>query len=114
MGAQRLPRDTRGQRRWAQRLSAKVTLPAMLFFIGPEESRGSFFQGVFRRAYALGAQAALAEILAELERSDDPCAGLPPHLVKSAQAAARARERKAADRAQQQIAAQPARSQRAA
>lgn len=99
MGAKRLPRDPDGQRRWARRVAGQQVAPPIACFVYGRESRGQFFRRVFHRAYELGAEAALREILVELERSDDPLAGLPPHLKKSAQAAARARRRKAQRRA---------------
>lgn len=99
MGVKRLPRDPAGQKRWARRVASQQVTPPIACFAYPRESRGQFYARIFRRAYELGAEAALREILAELERSDDPLAGLPPHLKKSAQAAARARRRKAQRRA---------------
>jgi hypothetical protein len=98
MGLRRLPRDPKEQRRWARRLSAKLIVPSLLLFAGPRESRGQFFRRIFLRAYQLGAEAGLKEVLAELERSDDPCQGLRPQYAKAAQAAARARNRKLAAR----------------
>ena len=96
MGQQRLPRDPEEQRRWARRLTAGLNIPPIDIFLQHGESPRQAYQKIFCRAFELGAEAALNECLAELERSDDPYVGLPPHLVKSAKAAARARERKRA------------------
>jgi len=96
MGQQRLPRDPEEQRRWARRLVAGMNIPPIDLFLQQGESPRQAYQRIFRRAFELGAEAAVNECLAELERPDDPCAGLPPHLVKSAKAAARAREKKRA------------------
>ena len=96
MGQQRLPRDPEKQRRWARRLVAGLNIPPIDILLHHGESPRQAYQRIFRRAFELGAEAALNECLAELERPDDPYAGLPPHLVKSAKAAARARARKRA------------------
>jgi len=99
MGAARLPRDPVQQRRWARRLVSGLNVPPRACFMYERESLGQAYRRIFCRGYEMGAEAALREILSELERSDDPCAGLPPHLVKSAQAAARGRGRRAPRRA---------------
>ena len=96
MGQQRLPRDPEEQRRWARRLVAGLNIPPIDIFLQHGESPRQAYQKIFCRAFELGAEAALNECLGELERSDDPYVGLPPHLVKSAKAAARAREKKRA------------------
>jgi len=96
MGLARLPRDPEEQKRWARRLLADLSIPPVELFRTEGQTFAQSYPAVFRRAHELGAQAALREVLAELERSDDVLAGLPPHLVKSAQAAARARRRKVA------------------
>jgi len=96
MGMKRLPRDPEEQKCWARQLLAELSIPPIDLFRTEGQTLAQAYPAVFRRAYELGAQAALRQAIAELERSDDPLAGLPPHLVKSAQAAARARRRKAA------------------
>jgi len=101
MGRQRLPRDPEEQRRWARRLVAGLNIPPIDIFLQHGESPRQAYQRIFRRAFEIGAEAALNECLAELERSDDPYVGLPPHLVKSAKAAARARDRKRLEQANQ-------------
>ena len=98
MGTKRLPRDPEEQKGWARRLVVGLNVPPLAVFLYQGESFRKAYQRIFCRAYELGARAALKEALVELERSDDPLAGLPPHLVKSARAAARARRRKAAAR----------------
>jgi hypothetical protein len=96
MGLARLPRDLEEQKRWARRLLAELSIPPVDLFRAQGQTFAQSYPTVFRRAYELGAEAALREVLAELDRSDDPLAGLPPHLVKSAKAAARARRRRMA------------------
>ena len=95
MGMKRLPRDPEEQKRWARRLLGELSIPPVELFRAEGRSFAQSYPAVFCRAYELGAVAALRQVLAELERADDPLAGLPPHLVKSAKAAARARRRKA-------------------
>jgi len=94
MGEQRLPRDAEGQRRWARQRAKGMNIPPLAVFLHKGESPRQAYHRIFFAAFELGAEAALAECLAELARPDDPCAGLPPHLVKSAKAAARAAERR--------------------
>ncbi|MBE9565836.1 MAG: hypothetical protein IMF16_03690 [Proteobacteria bacterium] len=94
----RLPRDPEEQKIWARRLVVGLNVPPLAVFLYQGESFRQAYQRIFCRAYELGARAGLNELLGELERSDNPLAGLPPHLVKSARAAARARRRKAAKR----------------
>ena len=95
MGLARLPRDPEEQKRWARRLVTGLDIPPFELFRWPRQSLGQAYHHIFAEAYQLGAIAALKAVIAELERSDDPLAGLPPHLVKSAQAAARAKHQKA-------------------
>jgi len=97
MGAKRLPRDPEQQRTWAGRLSAQVIVPPVCVFQGGQTFRAGW-ERIFRRSFELGAVAALNAILAELRRSDDPYAGLPPHLRKSAQAGRRGFERRQAQK----------------
>lgn len=94
MGTKRLPRDPEGQKSWARRVAATVRIPPLACYAGPRESRGQFYQRIFSRALEIGAEVALQEALTELGRSDDWRDGLPPHLVKSAEAAARSRRRR--------------------
>ena len=96
MGLKRLPRDPAEQKRWARHVAASVRIPPLACVVAPRESREQFYQRIFSRALEIGAEVALQEVLAELERSDDWREGLPPHLVKSAEAAARTRRRRAA------------------
>lgn len=96
MGTKRLPRDTEKQKAWARKLGAQAIIPPICCFRYYRESIGQYYPRLFRRAFELGAVAALKQVLQEIAQPDDPCAGLPPHLVKSARAAKRARERKAA------------------
>ena len=96
MGAGRLPRTPEAQKAWARHLVAGLNVPPIAIFRYERESLGQCYQRIFCRAYEIGAEAALRAVLKELARSDDPLAGLPAHLVKSAQAAARARQIKSA------------------
>ena len=96
MGLARLPRDPEEQKRWARRLTTGLNIPPFQLFRSRSQTVAQAYHHIFAEAYQLGAIAALKAVLAELERSDDVLAGLPPHLVKSAQAAARARRRKVA------------------
>lgn len=97
MGAQRLPRTPREQAQWARRLVTGLRLPPIALFRHERESLGQCYGRIFCQAYEIGARAAVRELIRELGRSDDPLAGLPPHLVKSAQAAARGRRRSKID-----------------
>ncbi len=94
MGLARLPRDPEKRRQWARRLTVGRSVPPSQMFRGKGQSIGWAYQTLWWAAFEAGAQAALEEVFAEMERSDNPLAGLPPHLVKSAKAAARARARK--------------------
>ena len=96
MGVRRLPRDPEKQKAWARKLGAQAIIPPICCFRYYRESIGQYYPRIFRRAFEIGAVAALRQVLQDVARPDDPCAGLPPHLVKSARAAKRARERKAA------------------
>ena len=94
MGIGRLPRTPEAQRTWARRLVTGLNVPPPGLFLLQGESLAQAYQRIFCWAYELGAEAALRQVLKELEVPDDPCAGLPPHLVKSARAAAKARQAK--------------------
>ena len=96
MGVKRLPRDPEQQKLWARRLASSLSVvPLACFRCSQHEPISSYYHKMLRCGYEIGARAALDEVLKELERSDDPYEGLPPHLVKSAKAAAAARKRKA-------------------
>ena len=99
MGMKQLPRDPEEQKAWARRVAARVPIPPLAAFAYPRESRAQYYRRIFARALEKGAEAGLQEALAELERSDNWRDGLPPHLIKSAEAAARGRRRKAAEKA---------------
>jgi len=94
MSVNHLPRDPKQQKSWARRLAAQVSVPPICAFVYERETFRMAYPRVFRRAFELGAIAALEGVLKELERSDDPCEGLPPHLRKAATAAAAAVRRR--------------------
>lgn len=96
MGTARLPRTPEAQKAWARHLIVGLNVPPIALFRYERESLGQAYQRIFCRAYELGAEAALHQVLKELKLPDDPLAGLPPHLAKAAQAAARARQIKTA------------------
>ena len=100
MGLAKLPKSPKEQAQWARRLAVGTTPPPYPLLRQGRESIGQAYRRIFFLAFEIGAQAGLQEALAELDRPDDPCAGLPEHLRKSAAAGAAGHARRAANKAQ--------------
>lgn len=94
MGMDRLPKTAKERRHWLADVATGHHAPPYELFREDRQSFGKAYRRLYFAAFNAGAQAALDKLLGDLARSDDPLEGLPPHLVKSAQAAARARARR--------------------